>query len=318
MVTSKSPHDSTNETELNQKKRALWMAILLGLVAFVLQVVGAIYTNSLALMGDTAHVFTDFFSLLISLLAISLAARPTTALFSFGFHRLEVLAAFLNGILLLGVALVLVVESAQRFLHPQDVLALPLVAVAAGGLLLNLLAAYFLSGAGGTVQHAHAHGGHDCGHDHHHRHPPSDRNISAAMLHVLSDALSSLAVVVGATVTYFTQWQWVDPALAIALAAVIFRWSLRLLWESGRVLLEACPRHLQPGVVNLAIKGMDSRIREVRDLHLWEITSGMYAATAEFKLDPMSMEEAIDLQNKISKKLKESFGVAHSVFMLAR
>lgn len=285
-------------------------------LAFLLQTFGAWVSGSLALLGDTAHVFTDFFSLSISFVALVLAARPTTPNFSFGFHRLEVIATFVNGLLLLLVAVGLVWEAVERFFSPQEVLALPLIGFATIGLLLNLVAAIFLSRA--SVPHSHGHGsscGHDHGDSHDHSHEEQeDRNIRSALIHVLSDALSSMVVILGAIVTFFTNSPYIDPALAIALALVIARWSHRLLKDSLRVLLEACPAHLQPSLVALAIKGMDPNIKEVIDLHLWEISSGMYAATAELKLKVTGVDEAHKIQEAVRRNLKEKFGIAHAVF----
>jgi len=313
---AKSPHDSFNPKSLSKKKGALLGSMACIGLAFIIQIIGAWISGSLALLGDTAHVFTDFFSLTISFVALVLAARPATPNFSFGFHRLEVIATFVNGLLLLLVAVGLIWEAVERFFNPQEVLALPLIGFAIIGLLLNLIAAFFLSNA--SVPHSHGHGG--CAHDHgehHHSHQAGghgDRNIRSALMHVLSDALSSMVVIIGAIATFFTNSPYIDPALAVGLALVIARWSYRLLKDSLRVLLEACPEHLQPSLVALAIKGMDPKIKEVIDLHLWEISSGMYAATAELKMAVTGVEEAHRIQEVVSRNLKEQFGIAHAVF----
>lgn len=324
MSTCRSPHDQTNPAEASRKKNALHWAIALGLVAFVGQVIGAYFTGSLSLLGDTAHVFTDIFSLVVSLAAITLAARPLTEHRSFGLYRLEVLATFLNGILLVIVSVGLIWESIERLQSPRPILALPLVAVAFGGMLVNLVSALLLARAmKGQGGHAHSHShGHDHGHDHDHEHGPDaapaqhDRNLHGALLHVMSDALGSLAVVVGGVVTYFTDWLWVDPALAIALALVILRWSSRLLYDAGHVLLEGTPRHLRVETIETSLRGLDGRITQVEDLHVWEITSRMYAATAEVRVQAATLQEADDLRKKMHSLLKEKFGIAHVVLAL--
>jgi cation diffusion facilitator family transporter len=326
MNNCRSPHDETDLTHIDRKKNALRIAIGLSLLGFIGQLVGSYYTGSLALLGDTAHLFTDLFSLVVSLVAIILALRPATQVRSFGLYRLEVLAAFLNGVLLVLVALGLIYEAIERLRDPSPVLALPLVGIAFIGMLVNLASAWVLSRA--MVPHTHlGHDhDHDHGHDHHHDHSHdhahshdhghNDRNLQGAMMHVLSDALGSFAVVVGAIVTYFTEWLWVDPILAIILSAVILRWSVRLLLDSGHVLLEGTPRHIQVENIIVELKGVDRRVTEVEDLHVWEITSRMYAATAEVRVGEISLKDAEELRLRLGNLLRDKFGIAHSVLAL--
>jgi cobalt-zinc-cadmium efflux system protein len=311
---SRSPHDIDDLDQNRRKKNALRIAIALSLFAFVFQLLGAFFTGSLALLGDTAHVFTDMLSLTMSLIAVTLASRPATHARSFGLYRLEVLAAFLNGLLLIAVALGLSWEALHRLQEPTPVLALPLIVVATGGMLVNLLSALLLARAMKGQPHHHPH---HHGHGHHeHHHFEGDRNLRGALLHVLSDALGSLAVVVGAVVTYFTDWFWVDPLLALLLAVVILRWSVRLLLDSGHVLLEGTPRHLKVEEIVRSLEEADSRITAVEDLHVWEITSRMYAATAEIRAGKMSLEEADELRIRLVELLKNRFGISHSVLAL--
>ncbi len=330
MADYRSPHDVEDVPSQSTKKRALQGAIALSLLAFVVQVVGALYTGSLALLGDTAHLFTDLFSLVMSLTALILASRPTTEVRSFGLYRLEVLAAFCNGILLLGAGVWLAWESVERLQSPQPVLTVPLIFVAAVGLVLNLISAYVLSRALKGAHHHHHHGhshGHDHGHSHGHEqehahghdhlhHAHDDRNLRAAMLHVLSDALSSVVVVIGAIVAFYTAWLWVDPVLALGLAFVNVRWAWRLLHDAGHVLLEGTPRHLQPEKILTALRGLDARVQSVEDLHVWEITSRMYAATAEVRVGAMSLGEAEGLRQKMHEVLRDRYGIAHAVLAL--
>ncbi len=312
----RSPHD--HPAPFSQKRKALWIAIGLSCAAFVLQMAGAWYTGSLALLGDTAHLFTDLFSLVMSLVALVLAARPTNNTQSFGLYRLEVLAAFLNGILLLVVGIGLVWEGAHRLLEPQTVLAIPLLVVSTIGLLFNLLSALFLSRAlkavgDGAHSHSHEHG-HNHSHEHHSHH--SDRNLQSALLHVMSDALSSVAVMIGAVLVYFTQWFWVDALLGLGLGLVILRWAYHLLWDSGHVLIEATPKHVNPQLIHKELHGLDKRVKLVEDLHVWEITSRMYAATAEVRVEGMTLDEAEALRARMQVLLREKFGIAHVVLAM--
>jgi cobalt-zinc-cadmium efflux system protein len=320
-MNARSPHDLPDRKSLQPKKLALILAIFLSLFGFGIQVFGSLYTGSLALLGDTAHLFTDLLSLFISLVAIVLSSRPSTPYRSFGLYRLEILASFLNGVLLFVVSVALCWEGIERLLDPKPVLTIPLIFVAGIGLLLNLLAAWALSRA--MIEGKHHH--HDHHHDHHHHHDHSheshhhhhhkgeDRNLRSAFLHVLSDAISSVAVIIGAIVAQFTQWLWIDPLLAVILAAIIFRWAIRLLLDSSHVLLEGVPHHLKIDQVQKELESVDDRIFSVEDLHIWEITSQMYAATLEVRVKEVSLKEANLIRENLVRLLKEKFGIAHSV-----
>jgi cobalt-zinc-cadmium efflux system protein len=274
----------------------------------------------LALFGDSAHLATDLFSLAMSLAAVTLAVRPTSAWRSFGFYRLEVLASFLNGILLFLVALVLAKESVTRLGTPEPVKVKPLILIAFLGLLFNLVSAWILHRASG--------GHHDLvhGHDHHHHHPhdhghlhaapPSDRNMESALLHVWSDALGSGAVIVGGLVMAFTAYYWVDAVIGLALSLWILRWSWRVILDSAHVLLESTPKHIETEKVISELRLLDDRIQSVDDLHVWEITSRMYSATAEVQVFEMDLQEADRLRLKMHDILYEKFGIAHVVLAI--
>ncbi|NUM89111.1 MAG: cation transporter, partial [Bdellovibrionales bacterium] len=226
----RSPHDCAPDAASDGRSRALLLAIFFSLAAFVAQIFGAWFTGSLSLLGDTAHVFTDLVSLIMAWMAVTLARRPVTDARSWGYFRLEVLASFVNGILLAAVALKIVWEAVERFQSPVEVPALPLVAVAVAGLALNLFSALVLFRGAREHGHAHAHG---CDHAAHHQ----DRNIRAAMFHVLSDAMGSVAVISGGLFLYATGEPWIDPAIAAMLALTILWLSGKVLLDSGHVLL---------------------------------------------------------------------------------
>lgn len=344
-MNARSPHDLPNIQHYSQKRNALCLAIFFGLVGFAIQIFGSIYTGSLALLGDTAHLFTDLFSLFVSLVALVLSARPSTPFRSFGLFRLEILATFLNGALLLVVSVGLAWEGVERILDPQPILAIPLLIVALIGFALNLLSAAVLARAmrnqekgqaacghdhdhshGHAPDHhhhhsAHHHSAHHHGHHHHHHshghghgHDHGhDRNLRSAFLHVMSDALSSVAVIVGAGIAQWTEWFWIDPLLAILLSLVIFRWSIRLIYDSTHVLLEGVPSHISLPEVQKTLESFDQRIQSVEDLHVWELTSQMYAATLEVKVQDMSLREADQIRLQLGSLLKEKYGIGHSV-----
>lgn len=315
----RSPHDTP--TAQSGKKAALAAAIGLTGAALVLQVAGAWFTGSLALLGDSAHLFTDLLSLVMSYSAVVLVARPASEGRSFGLYRLEVLASFVNGLLLLAVAVSLSVEGVQRLLSPAPVKAAELLVVATVGLLFNLASAFLLLRAArkdesfGDLHHHHHHDHqHDHQHDHHEHH--HDRNLRSALLHVWSDALGSVAVIAGAALIHFTGYHWVDAAVGIALALWILRWSFRVIVDSAHVLLESTPKHVRLEKLVSQLRAVDERVTGVDDLHVWELTSRMYAATAEVRVAAMSLEQAEALREKMHHVLHEQFGIAHVVLAI--
>lgn len=320
----RSPHD--NQAAHGGKKAALAAAIALTCAAFVLQVAGAWFTRSLALLGDSAHLFTDLLSLVMSYSAVVLAARPTSEGRSFGLYLLEVLASFVNGLLLLAVAVTLSAEAVQRLLSPEPVKAAELLVVATVGLVFNLASAFLLlraarkdeSLAGLHHHHHHGHGhGHDHGHEHHDHHElHQDRNLRSALLHVWSDALGSVAVIAGAALIHFTGYHWVDAAVGLVLALWILRWSFRVIVDSAHVLLESTPKHVRAGEVVSQLRALDTRVAGVEDLHVWELTSRMYAATAEVRVAEMSLAQAEALREKMHHLLHERYGIAHVVLAI--
>lgn len=314
------------------KKTALQGAIALSVVAFVMQVAGAWYTSSIALLGDSAHLFTDLLSLCMSLSALILAARPTSdGRSSFGLYRLEVLASFVNGLLLLAVSLSLAYEGITRIWHPEPVKSLPLLYVASIGLLFNLASAALLYRAAKndktfepvTCAHGHDHShvtiGHDHSHSHAHdhgEHAHSDRNLQSALLHVWSDALGSLAVIAGALVMYLSGLFWIDAAVGLLLALWILRWASKVIVDAGHVLLESTPRHVETEKLVSQLRALDQKVEDVDDLHVWELTSRMYAATAEIRVSTMSLEQAEVLRQKMHDLMRDKFGIAHVVLAI--
>lgn len=250
---------------VQQKSSALKVAISLSLLAFILQIVGAIYTRSVSLLGDSAHLFTDLFSLGLALWALSLAKIPKNKDWNFGMYRAEILAAFVNALLLILVALSLLYESALRFFMPKEVMALPLIYFAVIGLVLNLLSAWVLSRSLRK---------HSCGEIvHHHSH--GQKGVQSALLHVLSDAASSALVVVCGLTIYFTNWIVIDSILGVLLSLFIFRWAWQLMRENSRILLEGRPPQINYDQI-LANLSQLEEIQSVESLYCWEISTENY------------------------------------------
>jgi cobalt-zinc-cadmium efflux system protein len=234
------------------------LALTLGLVVLYTgaEVAGGLLTNSLALLADAGHMVSDAASLALALFALSVAARPATSQRTFGYHRLEILAALANGAALVAIAVFLVVEAVGRLEDPPEVAAPGMMLVAAGGLLVNLAGLALL------------HGGRD-----------ESLNLRGAWLHVATDALGSVQALLAGAAIWFFGWRWADPVatLAIALLVVWSAWSL--LREAVGVLMEWAPRHIDVERVRSSLREVDG-VDDVHDLHVWTITSGLDALSA--------------------------------------
>ena len=270
-----------------ERKKLLLASLLTG-VMMVVEVVGGLLTNSLALISDAGHMFTHLLALVISLVAIVFASRPPTEKKTFGLYRLEILAALINGVTLLLITAWIFYEAYQRFLEPKPVASLQMLVIASIGLVVNLVTAIILSG-------------------------PHVRSLNtrSAFFHLLGDTVSSLGVVFGAVAIYFTGRWIIDPLLSIAICILILVWSYRLIVESIDILLEAMPRDIDFDDVMKAIRVLEG-VEEVHDLHIWTLTSGMYALSAHIKVLDRSISDTGGLLKKLNFLLCQRFRIGHT------
>ncbi|GAA2561656.1 cation diffusion facilitator family transporter [Winogradskya consettensis] len=243
------------------RSRLWWAAGLLA--AFMLvEAVAAIMTGSLALLSDAGHMFTDVLGIAMALAAIHAAGRAATdSQRTFGLYRLEVLAALANAVLLTGVAIYVLIEAVQRFTDPQDVPAGSMLLVAAGGLVINLIAfALLRSGAQESL------------------------NVRGAYLEVVGDLLGSVGVIVAAGIIALTGWSYADPIVAVVVALMILPRTFALGRSAVRILVQAAPEHLDITVVRDRLAAVPG-VCDVHDLHVWTLTSGMDVASAHLSLE---------------------------------
>lgn len=274
-----------------ERKRLLAAIILTGGV-MVVEAVGGLLTNSLALLSDAGHMLTHLLALAISFVAMVFSVRPPTSKKSFGFYRLEILAALLNGFLLFLVTLWIFYEAYQRFYHPVPVASVEMIWIALLGLATNLITAVLLSGA-----------------------TRRSLNVQSAFLHLIGDTLSSVGVVAAAGAIYLTQWWFLDPAMGVFLSLFILYWAYRLMMDSIDILLEATPKEIDPTRVVAAVKVL-GEVRDVHDVHVWTLTSGMYALSAHVAVDDMPLKEATHLLKKINFLLCQEFKIGHAAIQL--
>lgn len=271
------------------RKRLLFAILITGAV-LACEVTGGIVANSMALLSDAGHVLTDLLALILGYTAILISERPASARKSFGYYRVEILAALLNGAMLLVIAGAILRETFLRFGSPEIVLPGPMIVTAALGLAGNLAAMALLASC------------------------RSNLNVRGAFLHVAGDTLSSVAVLAAGVVVVLTGWTLVDAIIGALIALVIIVGSVRLLKESVDILLEACPVGIEGRLVERRILSLPE-VHAVHDLHIWSITSGMHALSGHVvvRAGPLSND---DLLGRLQALLQEEFNIAHTTFQI--
>ena len=248
-------------THSSRHKYRLWAVLGLSASFMVVQVVVGWWTNSLALLADAAHLFVDTAGVGLSRLAVWFAERPATAEKTYGYYRVEILAALVNGVVLCVLALVILFEAWERLGTRHEVAAGPVLLVAVAGLGVNLLAAWLLhAGAGESL------------------------NVRSAYLEVLGDALSSAAVIAAAIVILVTGWTLADALASAAIGLMILPRTYALLKQAVNVLLEGVPAHLDLAEIEEALRGA-AGVKRVHDLHVWTLTSGREAMSAHVEVE---------------------------------
>ena len=274
-----------------QGERPLWIALILTSAFLIAEVIGGILTNSLALISDAAHMFTDSAALAVSLAAIRIGRRPADGKRTFGYYRFEILAAAFNAILLFLVAMYIIYEAYQRLSKPAEIESMTMLAVAALGLVVNLISMRLLT-----------------------KDKDESLNIKGAYLEVWSDMLGSIGVIVGAVVIKLTGWSWVDSVIAVAIGLWVLPRTWTLLKESVNVLLEGVPEGLGVDDIKKVLLAVDG-IFNVHELHVWSISSGKASLTVHLA-STHPPERWPLLTDEIRRLLGEKFSIFHATIQL--
>ncbi len=271
--------------------------ISLTLTALILaaEVIGGLWTGSLALLSDAAHVFLDILALGLSYGALCLSALPADDRHTYGFHRFEVIAALANGVTLAGVAIGIFIEAYHRLQAPEPVKSVELLVIATLGLIVNLIVAFVL-------------GGHDHEHD---EHEAEDLNVKSAFLHVLGDAVSSVGVIVAALIIWRTGWMLADPIMSVLIGLIIIASSWRVTKASLHILVEGVPEGFRLAEVAQTM-GSAPGVMDVHDLHVWSLCSGHTALSAHVVVADTSLSQAQNLMDELKRRLRASLGVEHT------
>ncbi len=280
-------HDASNP----EQSRRLKIALVLTAIFFVAEVVGGLVSNSLALLADAGHMFTDVGALALSLWVAWFSRQPATPSKTYGHLRWEILIAFLNGAVLLLVSAAIIAEAIVRLKAPEPLQGGIMLLVAAGGLLVNAVSAWVL-------------------------HPVHQHSLNArgAYLHVLGDLLGSVGTVAAALLIRWTGWLAADPIVSILVTALVVRSAWRLVRESVDVLLEATPSHISLGAVRTSLEGIPG-IESVHDLHVWTVTSGVIAMSAHAVVKEPERHQNV-LRDAMAAM--EGFGIGHVTVQIER
>lgn len=274
----------TSANDRNRKRLSLVLVLVVGYMAA--EVIGGLVTGSLALMADVGHMFSDAAALALSLFAIWIAQRPATPRRTFGYYRTEILAALVNGATLIAISIYIFIEAYRRIGAPPEVQGGLMMAIATGGLAVNLFGLWILN-AGKS----------------------DSLNVKGAWLHVLTDSLGSAGAMVAGGLIWAFGWNWVDPAISVLIGVLVLYSSWALLKETVGVLMEGTPGHIDVDEVRNVMVGTPG-VQEVYDLHVWSITSGMEAMSAHVVVN--ESEASAPLVQLLKESLHDRFGIDHA------
>lgn len=279
-------HSHLHDTTRDSRRRVAIAAVLT--FAFMLaEVIGGIVSGSLALLADAAHMLTDTAALALAWLGFRLSERPADPERSYGFHRVKVLAAFTNGLALIVLAAWIIWEAVSRLMAPTEVMGAIMMAVAVGGLFVNIAAFIIL------------HGG-----------DRADLNLRGALWHVAGDLLGSVAAIAAALVILFTGWMPIDPILSIAVALLVAIAGVRLARQSGHILLEGTPSDLSARAIRESLIAAVPGVAGVSHIHAWSLTEARPLVTLEVHAAPGACPET--LRRQVKAHLEAAFDVSHA------
>ncbi len=268
-------------------KQTLRIAFFLTIIILLAELVGGVIANSLALLSDAGHVVTDLFALGLAWFAVVQAERPANARKTFGYHRVGILAALVNAVTLILIAVAITWEAVQRIQRPEPVQPLAMFVAAVIGIAVNLFIGFGLQREGHSL------------------------NVRAAILHVFSDVAASVGVILAGVVILLTGWTLVDPLLSVGIALLIAIGAWRILRETTDILMEAVPRDISLSALVNDMKQVEG-VQDVHDLHVWTIASGMYALSCHILIDDLPPSDSSHILQTLTTMLSEKYHIDHA------
>lgn len=282
----KTEHAGHNHTH-GMAKKTLRFAFFLTIFILAAELVGGYLANSLALLSDAGHVLTDLFALGLAWFATAQAERPANARRTFGYHRVGILAALINALTLILIAIAILWEAVQRFQRPEPIQPLVMFLSAGVGIVLNLYIGFGLQKEGNNL------------------------NTRAAALHVFGDVGASVGVVLAAIIILLTGWTPADPLLSVGIAGLIAVGAWRILRETTDILLEATPKEVSLPQLVIDMKTVQG-VHDIHDVHVWSITSGMHALSCHACIDDIPTSQSSSILQALEAMLNEKYHIGHT------
>ena len=284
--------DSANYRRMTRTR--LLLGILLTGSMMIVELIGGILTGSLALVSDAGHMLTHFLALSIALAAIIIATRSAPRRYTFGYYRIEILGGLFNAIFVFIISIFIFIEAVQRLLIPVPILVPELLLIAVLGFIVNLATMLILHGSS-----------------------QGDHNVKGAFLHVISDTFSSIGVIIAAIVILFTGWLFIDPFVSIFIGIIILLWGVQLIRTTARILLQSAPAGYDLDELEKEIIDNFPEIHHVHDVHLWELTSGVYCMSMHLLVsEDCSVSATQQLIDNLNYFLCEKHGIQHTTIQV--
>jgi len=292
------PHDifSGNLSEYHGvEKKRLILSLLITSITMMVELVGGLITNSIALISDAGHMFTHCFAIGTGLVAIVVARKPPCHHRTFGLYRAEILAAFINGLFLLCVSVLIIYEAILRIIYPLEIISYQMMLIGIIGLIVNIISVFILKDSS-----------------------KDDLNIKGVFYHMIADTASSIGILGAAIVISFTGWNIIDPLISIGISFIILYWAWNVLKDSTRILLEMAPDGLDTDIIKSDVKKKFPEIKELFNAHLWVVSSNIYVFSAYARLDdeydPRGQERLI---SKINEYLYKEYNITESTIQVS-
>ncbi len=287
-------HHVDHQKIQQSSKKTLWASLIITLLFTVIEFVGGLVSNSLALLSDSFHMLSDVLALGLSMLAIYFASKKPTARYTFGFLRFEILAAFLNGLALIVISIWILYEAIVRIIYPQQIESGIMFIIASIGLLVNVILTLILVRS---------------------LKQEDNINIQSALWHFMGDLLNSIGVIVAVVLIHFTGWRIIDPIISIVISIIILRGGFKITRNAWLILMESVPKHLNTDEIIEDIISIDG-ILDVHEFHLWSITTEHYSLSAHVVLDRNYDVDDYQAIDQVSTLLEEKYGIAHSTLQI--
>lgn len=275
-----------------RNRKAILIAIGITGVIMIVEFIGGYLANSLALVSDAGHMLTDIMSLFLSMVALQLATRAPSSTRTYGLYRMEIFAALINGTTLILLSVFIVYEAYERLTSPQEIDTRTMLLIAAIGLVANGIAAWAMR-----------------------RSSKENLNMRGSYLHILGDGISSIGVILGGSIIYFSKWYFVDPIISVLICLVILRGAFTLVKDSANILLDAAPRGIDLNEVRQSLKTI-SGVQDLHHVHLRTIASGMYALSAHVLIDDIPMSHTTQIIEGINHLLAKKYRISHTTIQL--